>query len=516
VKASTGSTTRRQFVAAAASSITASHARGGDSDPTLMNAMAAVQKAIPIASADPERPTYHFHPPANWNNDPNGTLFYKGWHHLFYQFNPFGTNLANQHWGHARSKDLVNWEHLPIAIWPSVAKGERAIFSGGAIIADDGLPRLIYTSIGHSQPEQWMAVPEDDDLISWKKFAGNPVLTSAAHGSLTVNQWRDPFLFREAGQVYMVCGGNANTGRGGTGQVQLYRAVKEDFSAWKHLGAVFQALERETYNIECPNLFKLDDKWALIVSPHRPCEYFVGNLDVQKVKFTPETHGILDPGEAYASNISQDDQGRTILWLWGRTNTPPGRGWNSVMTMPRILSIGADGFLRQDVPPEFQRLRGEGKIFPGAQLGESPLPLEGVPGDAAEIEAEFSADGLAAFGFEARRSAAGKPALTVAIHRALLTVSNWRAYVGNAERYKLRIFLDKLCLEVFVNDGSVAVYSSLDAQTEDQGLAVFGRTADFGFGNSTALNRPTATVRLESLKAWPLKPATFTLDHFHV
>jgi hypothetical protein len=104
------------FALAVAVSITASRDRGGDSDPTLVNAMVAVQKAVPIASADLERPTYHFHPPANWNNDPNGTLFYKGWHHLFYQLNPFGTSLAHQHWGHARSKDLVNWEHLPIGV----------------------------------------------------------------------------------------------------------------------------------------------------------------------------------------------------------------------------------------------------------------------------------------------------------------------------------------------------------------------------------------------------------------
>src|SRR5438477_4116596 len=280
-----GSLTRRRFVAGTAASIAVSRARGADSDPDFIKAMEAVQKAIPVAAADPDRPVYHFHPPANWNNDPNGTLYYRGWHHLFYQLNPFGTNIANQHWGHARSKDLVNWEHLPIAILPSPEKGERAIYSGGAIIADDGKPRLIYTSIGHPQPEQWMAVPQDDDLISWKKFAGNPVLTSAAHGSLTVNQWRDPFLFREAGQVYMVCGGNASTGRGGAGQVQLYRAVKDDLSEWKHLGAVFQALERENYNIECPNLFKLDGKWVLIISPHRPCEYYVGSLDIGKVKF---------------------------------------------------------------------------------------------------------------------------------------------------------------------------------------------------------------------------------------
>ena len=500
-----GVATRRQFVAAGAASITASRGRGADADVGLVTAMKAVQEAIPIASADPDRPAYHFHPPANWNNDPNGTLFYNGWHHLFYQLNPFGASIANQHWGHARSKDLVNWEHLPIAIWPSRDKGERAIYSGGVIIANDGRPRLIYTSIGHPQPQQWMVVPEDDDLISWKKFSGNPVLTTAAHGSITVNQWRDPFLFREAGQVYMVCGGNANTGQGGTGQVQLYRAMKEDLSEWKHLGTVFQALDRETYNIECPNLFPLDGKWVLIFSPHRPCEYYVGSLDLEKVKFTPATQGILDAGAAYAS-ISRDDQGRTILWLWGGTNTPPGRGWNSVITMPHILSIGPDGFLRQNVPREFSTLRGDPKIFPGAQLGETALPLDGVPGDATEIEAEFSTGNFSAFGFELRRSAAGKPAITISIERGILSVGNARAYLGTAERYKVRLFLDKRCLEVYVNDGTVALYNFVDAPPEDQGIAAFARAG----------NRPAAGVRLDSLQAWPMKAASFSLDRFHL
>ena len=305
--------TRRRFMASGATFLAAaSRDRGAEPDRDLVKAMEAVRAAIPTASQDPDRPIYHFHPPSNGNNDPNGTLFYKGWHHLFYQLNPFGATISNQHWGHARSKDLVNWEHLPIAIWPSADKTERAIFSGGAIVANDGRPRLIYTSIGHPQPERWMVVPEDEELISWKKFSGNPVLTTAAHGSVTVNQWRDPFLFREAGQIYMVCGGNANTGRGGAGQVQLYRATKDDLSEWKHLGAVFQALE------------------------------------------------------------------------------------------------------------------------------------------------------------------------------------------------------------VYVNDGTVALYSIIEARPEDRGLAVFARTANPGFGHPNAANRPASTVRLESLTAWPMKPASFSLDHFHV
>jgi beta-fructofuranosidase len=490
-------------------------------DPGLLQAMDSVRSAMPLAESDPDRPLYHFHSPANWINDPNGTLFYKGWHHLFYQLNPSATRLGNQHWGHARSRDLVNWEHLPIAIWPSTDKGERFIYSGGAAIAADGRPRLIYTSIGQPQPEQWLTAPKDDDLIAWEKYPGNPVLAQTAHASGNVNQWRDPFLFREAGATYMVCGGGS---AGGRAQVQLYRASKPDLTEWKHLGVVFQSMDREYRNFECPNLFKLDGKWVMIVSPNRVCEYWIGDLDVAKVRFTPEAHGVLDAGDAYASNISVDDKGRTILWLWGRTNTPDGKGWNSVLTIPRIISIGPDGYLRQQPAPEFEALRGEVKTFPAQALGDKPMVLDGLPGDATEIEAEFSGSFTA--GFELRRSPAGKPGIVVSMQRGNLTVGNVTTFVGSAARNKLRIFLDKRCIEVFANDGVAAVYKIVDAAREDQGIAVFAQAGGFGGrGGAGAQGGPPAggatppapaSGTLESLRVWPVRPAKFSLEHFRV
>src|SRR5206468_12223069 len=129
---------------------------------------------------------------------------------------------------------------------------------------------------------------------------------------------------------------------GGAGKMQLNRAAIADLTRWIHLGAVFQALERETYNIECPNLFKLDGKWVLIISPHRACEYYVGELDLEERRFIPEKHGILDAGDAYASNISRHDRGRTLRWLWGWTRTPRDRGWNGVMAVPRGLWIAPE------------------------------------------------------------------------------------------------------------------------------------------------------------------------------
>ena len=496
---------RRAFLqACSAATLALPGAHGAEPDAVIRKAMESARKAIPTAAADPERPVYHFHPPANWNNDPNGTIYYKGWHHLFYQFNPYGALWGHMHWGHARSRDMVNWEHLPIAIGPSEEKGETAIFSGGAILARDGKPRLFYTSIGRRDPQQWMVVPEDDDLLKLTKSPANPVLTLAAHGALKVGDWRDPFLFTETGQTYMVCGGNtSDRQRGGFGAVQLYRAENAELTSWKHLGPVFEYRNREIINIECPNLFKVDGKWVLIISPHKPCEYFVGSLDLSRPRFVPEVQGILDAGNDYASNISVDDNGRTILWLWGRTENPESKGWNSVMTIPRILSIGPDGFLRQQPAPEFEVLRGEPAAVPATALGETAAELPGISGDCFELEMEF-APARGTIGIELRRSRQRKAGVSIGISReGVLTVGTASTVIGRKDRYKLRIFLDKRVLEVYLDDGEAVVYGtvSADARREDLGVAVSAA----GGG-----------AQLVAGRLWPLKPAAFSLDRFRI
>ena len=484
--------TRRRFVQMAPAVLAASQHSRAETDPVLRKAMESARAAIPRAAADPLRPVYHFHPPCNWNNDPNGTIFYRGWHHLFYQFNPYGSQWGHMHWGHARSRDLVNWEHLPIAIGPSEDKGENHIFSGAAILAHDGRPRIIYTSIGNRDPEQWLAAPEDDDLLVWSKSPRNPILTTAAHGSLKIEDWRDPFMFREAGETYMVCGGNTSRQRwGGAGEVQLYRAASDDLTTWKHLGRVFQYRNREVVNVECPNLFKLDGKWVLIISPERPCEYFIGSLDLKRARFEPEVFGVLDAGAAYASNISVDDKGRTILWLWGRTKNPAASGWNGVMVLPRILSIGADGYLRQQPAPEFERLR-----------GNPVTSTDTIRGDSLELEIELTPGQAGAAGLELRRSGAAEPVSVITLSSdGYLTAGSARTLIGKSDRHKLRVFVDKSVFEVYVNDGYAALYNSMNAGSGDLSVVPFA-------GGTGA--------RILSVKAWPLQPVTFNLDRFRI
>jgi len=73
------------------------------------------------------RPAKHFMLLKNWMNDPNCLIFYKNEYHLLYQHNSDGNNWGHMSWGHASSKDLVSWKHLPIAM---PENPNYAIFSG--------------------------------------------------------------------------------------------------------------------------------------------------------------------------------------------------------------------------------------------------------------------------------------------------------------------------------------------------------------------------------------------------
>ena len=83
---------------------------------------------------------------------------------MFYQHNPYGDRWDWMHWGHARSQDLVHWEHLPIALWPSVERGENHCFSGSGYIMENGIPILVldapHPAFGVDTPEDLLRVEE--------------------------------------------------------------------------------------------------------------------------------------------------------------------------------------------------------------------------------------------------------------------------------------------------------------------------------------------------------------------
>ena len=300
------------------------------------------------------KPAWHYRPEANWINDPNGLVHHNGWYHMFYQYNPHGDQWGDIHWGHARSRDLLTWETLPIALTPAAAKGELHCFSGGCCKDDAGRPHFFYTSIGAAEAgrgaydgaQQWYAEPADDELQTLVQTDEN-ALTEAIHGeAVRVTDWRDPCVIRHAGQYLMVLGGCAE----GRGCVLLY--TSPDMRHWTYRHILAQAEKADGVPWECPNLFQTDGKFGLIYSPCGAVHVKTGTLDDERV-FHEELDEILEPERNgfYAPQVFTDEAGRVIVIGWmPEADNVPHKGWSGVMSLPRILHITADGLCAEPIP----------------------------------------------------------------------------------------------------------------------------------------------------------------------
>jgi beta-fructofuranosidase len=457
---------------------------GPYTNPAIAKAMQSVATAAASVGADPTRPVYHFRPPALWMNDPNGPLYHQGYYHLFYQHNPYGDEWGHIHWGHARSKDLIYWEHLPIALWPSEELDEGHCFSGYGRINGQGQPMLFYTKVSPGLPEAWLdneqwAAIGDADLLTWEKHPANPILSLKTHGGPTFEgDWRDPFIFEEAGRVFMTLGAKISES---DPVVALYEAEDARLARWSYRGILYQLPQSELRFFECPNFFKLGEKWILLTSPYRPVEYVVGSFDVASLRFKAEQRGILDYGYGndtpnfYATNILFDDRGRCILLGWVR-GFEAGRGWNGCLALPRLLSIGPDGHPRQQPIPELSKLRGRHSSFAELVLNNSGHTLANVAGDTLEIRAAIEPGQARAAGLKVRRSDDGRQAVTIRYNGRILHVAGTELPFTLAETEKsldLHVFLDRSVLEVFVNDGRVCVTRVIYPPEQDVGVEVF-------------------------------------------
>lgn len=461
----------------------------------VSRAMAHVEEAVPRADADPTRPVFHFAAPGYWMNDPNGPFYNKGYYHIYYQHNPFGDAWGHMHWGHARSRDLVYWKYLPIALWPSKESGEDHVFSGCTTTNARGEILSFYTSIGRGKSatdyaEQWAATADPEANV-FAKHPANPILSEKLHGETKVYDWRDPFVFRDNGKVFMVCGGNLNRGKGGEGVVLLYEAGSGELTNWNYRGVLFKHPDKSVVNIECPNFFKLGDRWVLIVSPHRKVEYFTGSFDAAAGKFTAQQRGLMDHSDNYyAPNCMEDPEGRRVLWGWVR-GFKEGRGWNGCFTLPRILTIGSDGHLRQAPAPALEKLRQQPFQLTGVELTNATNALQNVTGNQIEIAAEFEPATAKNFGLRLRVSEDSARAIQISCDGRMLDVAGAKAPLPEEQQGKalrLQVFLDRSVLEVYVN-GRQCFTRVVYPGERDLGLGLFAS------GGS---------VRVKSLAVWPM------------
>jgi beta-fructofuranosidase len=443
---------------------------------------------------DPHRPRYHFLPAANWTNDPNGPIFWKGYYHLFHQYNPNGAYWGDMHWGHARSKDLVHWEHLPIALAPTPGGPDKdGVFSGSAFVKD-GVPVLVYTGV--SPEVQCLAMPDDHDddgLIKWKKSGANPVIASPPEG-LKVTGFRDPSIWKE-NDTWLMTVGSGFKGKGGA--VLLYES--KDIEHWDYVHPLYVGTVAADEMWECPDFFPLGDKHVLLVSTQGSVFYFVGSY--RDRKFYPEARGRVDLGKHYYAAKSFDDRGRRILWAWlleARSDSAQrAAGWAGVMSLPRVLSLDAGGTLRMEAASEIQKLRNKYTSKKDLKIDAgSSAPLSDTYGDSLEINAEFDQAEAEEFGLIVRRSPSGSEETSIGYSRTrkMLLLDTRKSSqnpetkkgvdeglleLGPHEALKLKIFLDGSVVEIFANGRAVLTGRIYPTRADSLGLAFYaqgGRT----------------------------------------
>lgn len=447
---------------------------------------------------DPYRPAYHFLPPANWMNDPNGLIYWKGEYHLFYQYNPNGPQWGTIHWGHAVSADLVHWRDLPVALTPTPGGADQDGCWSGCIVDNAGVPSLFYTGVRGEAQLPCLATSRDD-LYSWEKYAGNPVLSELPPG-LELVAFRDPAVWREGEDWYMLVGsGIKEVG----GSALLFRST--NLTEWTYLhplqaGDITRREPLWTGSLwECPQLVRLGGKHLLTFGVwHERPRYSAFQLGTyQNGRFEVESEGKLDFGDEYfyAPQTLIDPTGRAIMWGWiaehdseaGLSN----RNWAGVMSLPRVLSTRPDGMLGIEPAVELKALRGKHYHFDQFYLPSSVQPsLDKVQGDCLEIviEATVEADTRLVVGVRCSPDGEEQTLVSYDHARQWLEIETKYATTPNSEGYlerrgytlalardeklSLHIFVDHSMIEVFANKQACLTSRMYPRRADSLGIAV--------------------------------------------
>ncbi len=465
------------------------------------NAEHALDEMATRAAGDPTRPTYHFLPVAGWMNDPNGTIHRSGWFHLFYQHNPYADVWNTIHWGHARSRDLVNWEHLPIALFPSRDLGEDSCFSGCCTITPAGQPVIFYTKVGprpeHAPREQWAALG-DEELLAWKKHPRNPILTVDNHGGPAIKgDWRDPYVFHTEGRTFMVVAATLADKAGGDFVVLLYESADPELSRWTFRNILIRKPGYEMSFFECPNFVKFGDRWMLLVSPYKPVEYYTGTFNLSTYTFAPSTHGRLDSGmDYYATNTAEAPDGRIILFGWVR-GFRRGHGWDGCLALPRELDVDDAGNPVQRPARELERLRSDLIELEPQRVDEHEIIVgRGRDYSCAEVECSFSLGPASAVELRLLRADDGRSAVDVQYDGHVFDVHGTKVPYDTDGEISLHLYIDRTVIEVFIDGGRKCLTKVVYTDEGDTGLS---------------LRALGGEARLIAFRAWTLKAARISV-----
>ncbi|MFS0783980.1 glycoside hydrolase family 32 protein [Bacillus sp. 1P06AnD] len=446
---------------------------------------------------------YHIMAPANWINDPNGLVYFNGEYHAFYQHHPYDEHWGPMHWGHAKSKDLVHWEHLPIALAPDQNYDRDGCFSGSAVVKGDQL-FLIYT--GHVWVDrekdiaiQTQCIASSQDGITFTKHPNNPVIKEVPSDS--TGHFRDPKVWEKNGIYHMVLG---NRTTDDVGRAILYSS--SDLVDWAYDGVLAQADETLGYMWECPDFFRVDGKDVLFFSPQgmkaegdsyqnlHQTGYLVGLYNEETKTYEHGPFEELDNGhDYYAVQTLQDDKGRRIAigWMdmWESDMPTKEDGWCGAMTLPREVSVSPENKVIMKPVTELKMLRKENHTISKTELNEEEA-ITAIKGDLLEIELEYSLKDVTAneFGICLRRSEDGTEKTVIGVNMDEANIFIDRTASGKGvtgvrktmidlekETCKIHIYLDRSSVELFANGGEVNMTSRIYPDPTSLHISLFAK-----------------------------------------
>jgi len=450
--------------------------------------------------SDPHRPRYHFTAPEGicMPFDPNGAIFWRGKYHLMYIFQEDGKHC----WGHASSVDLVHWTYHPTALEPRPGDVDKGIFSGNAFVNKKGEATILYHGV---QAGNCIATCAEEDLVHWTKLPTNPIVPIPKQGDPGYGKYSswDPHGWLQGDTYYGIFGGATAT---------LFRAKNLDH--WEYVSPFIGPDPQWTDKDEdcsCPDFFPLGDKWMLLCISHkRGCRYYLGQWKDEK--FVPEIHARMNwpGGTFFAPESLLDGKGRRIFWAWVLDRRPAdvirASGWSSEMSLPRVLSLAADGTLRIEPVEELKMLRlNPRKQENLALVADSETTVKDVRGDCLELAVEIQPQGAREIGVKVRCSPDGEEetvisydsqakVLKIGLSKSSLDkrieyrtfcmtrVENPVVQAQEApfelrpgEPLRLRIFLDRSMLEVFANGRQCVTQRIYPTREDSLGVSLFAR-----------------------------------------
>jgi fructan beta-fructosidase len=412
-----------------------------------------------------DRPQFHFTSKCGWLNDPNGLVYSDGEYHLFYQHNPYGWNWGNMHWGHAVSPDLVHWTELPIAIYPK-AYGDW-VFSGSAVVdatnsagfQQGPRPPLVaaFTSTGRGE---CLAVSNDRGR-TWSEFPDNPAVKHAG---------RDPrLLWHAPTQRWVMAVYDEHAGKR---SIAFYTSPN-----LKH----WQFASRIEGFFECPDLFELPisgshaTKWVLYSGD---AKYVLGNFDGRTFRPDSNEKQQVRYGNFYAAQtFSGTPDGRRIQIGWGSGITFPGMPFNQQMTVPCQLTLRETPTgLRLFAKPidELKSLRQTSRTASDIKVTpQTPLRSD-LHGELLDVELELQGTPNAT----ARLTVRGIPVVFDFQKHELSCRKVVAPLEPIGERIRLRVLVDRGSIEIFGNDGRVAISVGVMPRPDDQAVELSTKGGD--------------------------------------